>query len=112
VILITILPFAEHLTDRQAADAVWGRMDWKDALGLELADAGFDVSVLSEFRTRLMAGGAEGQRLTPIFALLVDRGLLKARGIQRTDSTHIVAAVRALNRLEMVGEIRHHALKV
>jgi transposase len=110
--LVTILQFAENLTDRQAADAVRGRIDWKYALGLELTDAGFDFSVLSEFRTRLIAGGAEEQLLTQMLALLVDRGLLKARGTQRTDSTHIVAAVRELNRLEIVGETRHHALNV
>jgi transposase len=110
--LVTILQFAENLTDRQAADAVRGRIDWKYALGLELADAGFDFSVLSEFRTRLIAGGAEEQLLTQMLALFIDRGLLKARGTQRTDSTHIVAAVRELNRLEIVGETLHHALNV
>jgi transposase len=110
--LVTILQFAENLTDRQAADAVRGRIDWKYALGLELTDAGFDFSVLSEFRTRLVAGGAEEQLLTQMLALFVGRGLLKARGTQRTDSTHIVAAVRELNRLEIVGETLHHALNV
>jgi transposase len=110
--LVTIMQFAEHLTDRQAAEAVRGRIDWKYILGLELTDAGFDFSVLSEFRTRLIAGGAEERLLTHILALCVERGLLKARGTQRTDSTHIVAAVRDLNRLELVGETLHHALNV
>jgi transposase len=110
--LVTILQFAENLTDRQAADAVRGRIDWKYVLGLELADAGFDFSVLSEFRTRLIAGGAEEQLLTQMLVLCVDRGLLKARGTQRTDSTHIVAAVRELNRLEIAGETLPHALNV
>src|SRR5687768_14191057 len=54
--LITVMQFAERLTDRQAADAVRGRIDWKYALGLELSDAGFDHTVLSEFRQRLVAG--------------------------------------------------------
>ena len=40
--LVTIMQFAENLTDRQAADAVRGRIDWKYALGLDLTDAGFD----------------------------------------------------------------------
>lgn len=53
--LITIMQFAEGLTDRQTADAVRGRLDWKYALGLELTDCGFDFSVLSEFRDRLLA---------------------------------------------------------
>src|SRR5262245_3575434 len=110
--LVTIMQFAENLTDRQAAEAVRGRLDWKYALGLDLTDAGFDFSVLSEFRTRLIAGGAEERLLTHTLALLIERGLLKGRGTQRTDSTHIVAAVRDLNRLELVGETLHHALNV
>ena len=106
------MQFAENLTDRQAAEAVRGRIDWKYALGLELTDAGFDFSVLSEFRTRLLAGAAEERLLTQMLDHLVARGLLKARGTQRTDSTHIVAAVRELNRLEIVGETLHHALNI
>jgi transposase len=54
--VVTILQFAEGLTDRQAADAVRGRIDWKYVLGLELTDPGFHYSVLSEFRDRLLAG--------------------------------------------------------
>jgi transposase len=110
--LVAILQFAENLTDRQTADAVRGRIDWKYALGLELTDAGFDFSVLSEFRTGLIAGGAEERLLTQMPALFVGRGLLNARGTQRTDSTHIVAAVRELNRLEIVGGTLHHALNM
>jgi transposase len=112
LVLVTLMQFSENLTDRQAADAVRGRIDWKYALGLELADAGFDFSVLSEFRTRLVAGAAEERLLTTILKGFIDRGLLKGRGKQRTDSTHIVAAVRALNRLEIVGETLHHALNI
>src|SRR5690242_20468586 len=51
--MITVLQFTENLTDRQAADAVRGRLDWKYCLGLALDDEGFDFSVLSEFRSRL-----------------------------------------------------------
>ena len=57
--LITLLQFMEELPDRQAADAVRGRIDWKYLLGLELADPGFDASVLCEFRKRLVEGNAE-----------------------------------------------------
>jgi transposase len=110
--LVTIMQCAENLTDRQAADAVRGRMDWKYALGLDLTDAGFDFSVLSKFRARLLAGEAVERLLTQMLALFGERGLLHARGTQRTDSTHIVAAVRDLNRLELVGETLHHALNV
>src|SRR5438477_8745002 len=57
--LVTIMQFTEGLSDRQAADAVRGHLDWKYALSLELEDSGFDFSVLSEFRARLIAGNAE-----------------------------------------------------
>jgi len=108
--LATILQFAEGLSDRQAADAVRSRIDWKYALGLELADPGFDASVLSEFRSRLLTGDAAQLPFERMLERLRDLGLLKARGRARTDSTHILAAIRALNRLECVGETLRHAL--
>jgi transposase len=108
--LVTLMQFSENLTDRQAADAVRGRIDWKYALGLALSDPGFDFSILSEFRARLIVGAAEERLLTTMLDRFTDRGLLKNRGHQRTDSTHIVAAVRSLNRLEIVGETLHAAL--
>jgi transposase len=61
--LVTVLQFMEHLTDRQAAEAVCDRLAWKYALSLELTDPGFDHSVLSEFRSRLVAGNAERRLL-------------------------------------------------
>jgi transposase len=108
--LTTVLPCAEGLSDRQAADAVRSRIDWKYALSLELTDPGFDHTVLSEFRTRLVAGQAERLRLDTFLARVRACGLLKARGPQRTDSTHVLAAIRVLNRLERVGETLRHAL--
>ena len=108
--LVLVLQFAEGLSDRQAADAVRGRIDWKYALGLDLTDPGFDASVLSEFRTRLIQGGADHLLLEPLLRRLEARDLLKARGTQRTDSTHILAALRTLNRLELVGETMRYAL--
>jgi transposase len=88
LMLVTILQFVEHLTDRQAAAAVAGRIDWKYALGLELDDPGFDNSVLSEFRGRLVEH--EVSRLC--FDKVLDRcrelGLVRPGGKQRTDSTH------------------------
>jgi transposase len=104
------LQFAEGLSDRQAADAVRSRIDWKYALSLELTDPVFDHTVLSEFRTRLVAGQAELLLLDAFLARVCERGLLKVRGRQRTDSTHVLAAVRVLNRLELVGETLRHAL--
>jgi transposase len=108
--LVLVLQFAEGLSDRQAADAVRGRIDWKYALALELTDPGFDASVLSEFRTRLLHEEAEHLLLETLLTLLQERNLLKARGTQRTDSTHILAAIRTLNRLELVGETMRFAL--
>ena len=108
--LVTVLQFAEGLPDRQAADAVRGRIDWKYALSLELTDPGFDFSVLCEFRARLIAGGLEQSLLEAMLTRYRERGLLKARGRQRTDSTQVLAAVRKLNRLENVGEMLRAAL--
>jgi transposase len=108
--LVTLLQFAEGLSDRQAAEAVRSRIDWKYVLRLELTDAGFDASVLSEFRGRLIAGAAESLLFETLLTWCRNRQLVKARGRQRTDSTHILAAVRALNRIEVVGETMRHAL--
>src|SRR5215212_6564992 len=108
--LVTLLQFRENLPDRQAAEAVRARIDWKYLLGLELADPGFDHSVLCEFRARLLAGSAEERLLHKLLEACQRRGLLKARGRQRTDATHVVASVRALNRLELVGETLRAAL--
>ena len=108
--LVTVMQFAENLTDRQAADAVRGRIDWKYALSLELTDEGFDFSVLSEFRQRLIANGAEARLFEIMLVGFQERDLLKARGKQRTDSTHILANVRELNRIEFVGETLRAAL--
>jgi transposase len=108
--LVTVFQFAEGLTDRQAADAVRSRIDWKYALSLELANHGFDHTVLSEFRSRLRSGAAEQLLLDTLLARTRERGLLTARGRQRTDSTHVLAVVRALNRIELVAETLRAAL--
>lgn len=108
--LVTILQFAENLPDRQAAEAVRSRIDWKYLLGLELTDPGFDYSVLCEFRARLVSGDATDLLLDRLLHVLKEKGVLKDRGRQRTDSTHIVAAVRDLSRLELVGTTLLHAL--
>src|SRR5919197_882585 len=110
LMLVTLLQFAEDLTDRQAADAVRGRIDWQYALSLPLDDPGFDFSVLSEFRTRLLALGPGQALLDTLLAQLKVRGLLKAHGRQRTDSTHVLAAIHVVNRLELVGETLRQAL--
>ena len=109
--LISVLQFVEDLSDRAAADAVRRCIDWKYALGLELTDPGFHSSVLSEFRTRLIDGAAEERLLNRVLAHLRERGLVPERGQQRTDSTHVLAAIRTLNRLEVVAETLRHALE-
>ncbi len=88
------------------------RLDWKYALSLELTDPGFDHTVLCEFRTRLVALSAEERFLEAVLDLCKQRGWLKARGRQRTDSTHVLAKVRAINRTECVVETLRHALNV
>lgn len=108
--LVSILQFAEGLSDRQAADAVRSRIDWKYVLRLELTDPGFDASVLCEFRARLLVGEAEELLFETLLTWCHERQLVKAGGRQRTDSTHVLAAVRALNRIEVVGEAMRHTL--
>lgn len=108
--LVSVMQFMEGLTDRQAADAVRGRLDWKYALSLDLDDPGFNFSVLSEFRDRLLAGELEERLLERLLETFKVRGWLKGRGRQRTDSTHVLGRIRTLNRLELVGETVRAAL--
>jgi transposase len=108
--LVSIMQFLEGLSDRQAADAVRSRIDWKYALGLMLEDPGFDASVLSEFRARLVAGQAEAHLLEKLLTVFKAKGWLKERGRQRTDATHVLAAVRKLSFLVTVGETMRYAL--
>jgi transposase len=108
--VITVLQFMEELPDRQAADAVRGRIDWKYLLGLKLDDPGFDFTLLSDFRKRLVQGHAEQLLLDALLALFKTSGWLKGGERQRTDSTHVLAKVRAINRLMCVGEAMRFAL--
>ncbi len=110
-----LLPSTEGLSDRQAADAVRARLDWKYVLRLEPGDAGFDASVLCAFRGRLAAGEAEWLLFEAVLAWARPRQLLRARGQQRRGTrlrvaTHVLAAVRARNRVKVVGETMRHAL--
>jgi transposase len=108
--LVTVMQFAEGLSDRQAAEAVRARIDWKYALSLELTDPGFDFSVLSEFRSRLVEGGDEHLLLESLLEACKERGYLKIRGRQRTDSTHVLGALRVLSQLEQTAETMRAAL--
>jgi transposase len=109
--LVTVLQRAENLTDRQAAEAVRTRLDWQYLPGLPIDDAGFDHTVLAEFRGKVADAGLEQVALDALLARLAAGGLVKAGGKQRTDSTHVVAAVAALNRLELAGESVRAALE-
>jgi transposase len=108
--LITVMQFAEALSDRAAANAVRSRIDWKYTLSLDLPDPGFHYSVLAKFRNRRVAGQAEQVLLDALLERLQEQGFLKAGGHARTDATHVLAAVRACNRLECVGETLRAAL--
>lgn len=107
--LVTVFQFVENLTDRQAAEQVRMRLDWKYALGLELADPGFDHTVLCEFRRRLLETHAT-TLLDTLLTVFRAKGLVQARGKQRTDSTHVLAHLRILNLLECLIQTMHAAL--
>lgn len=101
---VTVFQFMEKLPDRQAAESMRMRIDWKYALHLPLTNAGFDYSVLSEFRDRLIQHEAEGRVFETLVQAFQTMGLVKARGKQRTDSTAMLTKVRRLSRLELVVE--------
>ena len=102
--LVTMLQCREHLADRQAAEAVRARIDWKYLRSLALTDPGCDFSVRSAFRDRLLSGHAEALWLDKRLERCRTLGLRKARGQQRLDSPHVLAAIRVRSRLEWVAE--------
>src|SRR5215218_11199055 len=108
--LVTLMQFSEGLSDRQAAEAVRARIDWKYALGLQLSDPGFNFSVLSEFRSRWVACGKERLLLEKLLEGCKERGYLKVRGRQRTDSTHVLGSLRILSKWERTAETMRAAL--
>jgi transposase len=108
---VSVLQFLLGLSDRGAAEAVRCRIDFKYALGLDLDDPGFHHSVLSDFRERLLEDGRADRLLDLALARLKEAGLVRERTTQRTDSTHVLAAVRDLTRLELVTEAVRAALE-
>src|SRR5919199_3065826 len=108
--LVMVMQYIEGLTDRQAADAVRRCMDWKYALSLDLHDPGFDFTLLHDFRQRLLTHEAAQRLLDTFLTTCKARGWIKARGTQRTDSTHVLAAIRTLHRLERGLETLRAAL--
>ena len=108
---VSVLQFLLDLSDRDAAEAVRCRIDFKYALGLDLDDPGFHFSVLGDFRDRLLEEGRADRLLDLALARLKEAGLVRERTAQRTDSTHVLAAVRDLTRLELVTEAVRAALE-
>ncbi|MGC5260779.1 IS1182 family transposase [Streptomyces cyaneofuscatus] len=108
---VCVLQFLLGLSDRQAAEAVRCRIDFKYALAMELDDPGFHHSVLADFRDRLTEDGRADRLLDLALARLKEAGLVRERTTQRTDSTHVLAAVRDLTRLELVTEAVRAALE-
>jgi transposase len=108
--LVVVMQYIEGLTDRQAADAVRRCIDWKYAVSLELTDPGVDFTLLHDFRCRVLAHQAGQRFLDTFLAACKARGWIKTRGTQRTDATHVLAAIRTLHRLECVLEAMHYAL--
>jgi transposase len=108
--LVTIFQFLEDVPDRQAAEWVRLRLDWKYALHLGLADPGFDFSCLCYFRQRLLTHKAEAKLFDAVLARIRALGLVKKRGKQRTDSIAVLGAVRVLSQLETVSETLRLAL--
>ena len=108
---VSVLRFLLDLPDRDAAEAVRCRIDFKYALGLDLDDPGFHFGVLGDFRERLLEEGRADRLLDLALARLKEAGLVRERTAQRTDSTHVLAAVRDLTRLELVTEAVRAALE-
>ena len=92
--LVLVMQYIADYSDRQAAEAVRDQISWKYALGLELESQGFDFSVLSEFRKRLVENDAQEQIFNLILSKRQARGLLKGKSKQRTDATHVLAQIK------------------
>jgi transposase len=103
--LVTIMQFAEGLSDRQAAHAVRAHLDWKYALGLELEDRGFDFSVrIASFAPGLSKATRSRFCLKPCSLASSNSVLSKQEADNATFATHVLASVRAINRVVCVGE--------
>jgi transposase len=108
--MATVMQYMAGLTDRQTADAVRRCMDWKYALSLELTDPGFDFTLLHDFRQRWLTHDGAQRMLDTLLDTCKERGWIKTRSKQRTDSTYVVAAIRRLYYLECVQQAMHNAL--
>jgi transposase len=102
--LVTIFQFLEEIPDRVAAQYVVSRLDWKYALHVPMDDPGFHYSDLCNFRKRLAKHGKESLLFDQLLKQIESLGFLKKRQRQRTDSTHVLAVVGELSRLENLSE--------
>ena len=109
--LVTVFQFVEKLSDRAAAQMPALRLDWKYALRQELDWSGFHYSDLCNFRKRLLKYGQESQVFEKVVDYLQEQSYVKAGGKQRTDSTHIIGAVRDLSAIDLVQETIHVTLQ-
>jgi transposase len=101
--IVLIFQFIEGLSDRKAALCVASRIDLKYALALPIDDPGFDFSILSEFHQRLIDTKMTDFVLNRLVKLCQNLGFIKENSKQRTDSTHVLAKIRKLNRLTLAG---------
>lgn len=109
--VVTVLQMLEKTPDRQAAEWVVSRIDWKYALHLPLTYTGFHFTDLYAFRGRLLAHQQERQLFEDVLGKLKTLGWIKRRGKMRTDSTHLLAVVEHLSQLELVAESLRVALR-
>lgn len=108
---VTLLQFMEKVADRGASEHVVYHLGWKYALDLELTEEGFHPTVLVYFRDRLEQNKAERMIFDGVVELLIELGLVKRRGKQRLDSTHILGYVKEMSRLECAVESLRLALE-
>lgn len=102
--LILVMQYMEKLSDRQAAEQVGARIDWKYILGLKLEDEGIRYQILTDFRKRIVEGDKVEFLLNTILEQLEEKGWLPGKKKQRTDATYILSAARQLTRLELAWE--------
>ena len=108
---VTLLQFMEKVADRRASEQVVYHLGWKYALDLELDYGGFHATVLVYFRDRLEEKKAQRLIFDGVVDLLIELGLVKRKGKQRLDSTHIVGYVKAMSWMECAIETLRLALE-
>lgn len=104
LVLVLLMQFIEGLSDRAALQNLKFRLDWKIAFGLTVDFIGFHPTVLTYFRDRLLANSKASYAFDQILKCLTEQGLVKSGGKQRIDSTHVIAAVRELTRIDLLHE--------